>query len=197
MKKLTLLRVVCKDQSLVSGPGYLVMRQCYRVGRSSRCAYILSNLSVSRYHADLTPHDDCIHVKDLESRNGTFVDGQRIEEAEVKCGQTLSFGSAVFHIIGNDEDSDDGDYSNVSTYIVKAPQKMPTALEQLSDAQRRVLDLLLTGLAEKQVASRLDLSPHTVHNHVKEIYRKMDVNSRSELLALFLTGSKDGPKGAK
>ena len=40
----------------------------------------------------------------------------------------------------------------------------------LSPAQQRVLDLLTDGLAEKEIAVRLSLSPHTVHNDQRLIY---------------------------
>jgi DNA-binding CsgD family transcriptional regulator len=42
----------------------------------------------------------------------------------------------------------------------------------------------------RDIAARLEISPHTIHNHVKEIYRKMGVNSRPELLARFVSESK-------
>jgi DNA-binding CsgD family transcriptional regulator len=56
----------------------------------------------------------------------------------------------------------------------------------LSLGQRRVFDQLLAGLSEKQVAGNLQLSRHTVHAHVRDIYRLLGVRSRSELLARFL-----------
>jgi DNA-binding NarL/FixJ family response regulator len=79
--------------------------------------------------------------------------------------------------------------SEVSTYIVHVPAQ-PATIRDLSATQRRVLSALLKGMSEKAVASALDISPHTVHNHVKEIYRRMDVSTRSELLALFVGGGK-------
>jgi len=45
-----------------------------------------------------------------------------------------------------------------------------------------VLRGLLAGYSEKQIALRLNLSPHTVHDHVKLIYKRMGVTSRAELL---------------
>ena len=45
--------------------------------------------------------------------------------------------------------------------------------------------LLLEGLAEKQVAAALCLSPTTVHTHVQHIYRAVKVQSRAQLLALY------------
>jgi DNA-binding CsgD family transcriptional regulator len=53
---------------------------------------------------------------------------------------------------------------------------------RLSPRQRQVLALLQRGLGEKQVAAELDVSPHTVHDYVKAIYRQHGVSSRAELL---------------
>jgi len=52
----------------------------------------------------------------------------------------------------------------------------------------RVLEQLLPGHSEKQVAAQLGYSPHTVHTYVKAIYKHFGVNSRSELLAKVLGG---------
>jgi len=79
------------------------------------------------------------------------------------------------------------DLSELSThFIANKPSLRPPMLQHLSKAQLPVLELLLTGAKERQIATKLHLSPHTVHKHVMEIYRKMGVNSRSELLALFV-----------
>jgi DNA-binding NarL/FixJ family response regulator len=46
-----------------------------------------------------------------------------------------------------------------------------------------VLSLLQTGQSEKQIAADLEVSPHTVHDYVKALYRIHGVSSRSELMA--------------
>jgi DNA-binding CsgD family transcriptional regulator len=51
---------------------------------------------------------------------------------------------------------------------------------------RQTLELLLHGDGEKQIAGKLKLSQHTVHGYVKEVYRRFGVNSRAELLALWV-----------
>jgi DNA-binding CsgD family transcriptional regulator len=58
--------------------------------------------------------------------------------------------------------------------------------EPLSPRERQTLELLLTGHAEKQIASRLSISKHTVHVYVKSLYKRFDVNSRGELLARWV-----------
>ncbi len=59
---------------------------------------------------------------------------------------------------------------------------------------RSVLTCLLEGHAEKQVAARLGLSPHTVNRHVQRLYRLFDVHSRAELMSrcLSVTGPVPG-----
>lgn len=42
---------------------------------------------------------------------------------------------------------------------------------------------LLEGASEKQIALKLELSPHTVHNYVKALHQRFEVSSRGELLA--------------
>lgn len=52
----------------------------------------------------------------------------------------------------------------------------------VSDAQRPVLELLIQGLTEREIATRVFRSQHTVHDHVKGIYAAIGVRSRIELI---------------
>jgi DNA-binding CsgD family transcriptional regulator len=52
---------------------------------------------------------------------------------------------------------------------------------------RPVLQRLLAGDSEKQAARHLALSRHTIHRYANALYRAFRVNSRSELLAQFVT----------
>ena len=58
-----------------------------------------------------------------------------------------------------------------------------SSARRLPRRQRQVLELLQRGLGEKQIAAELDVSPHTVHDYVKALYRAHGVASRAELLA--------------
>ena len=62
----------------------------------------------------------------------------------------------------------------------------------LTPRGQAVLDLLLEGASEKQVAARLRISANTVHGHVKAIYREFGVSSRPELLVQALTSHSGG-----
>ena len=56
--------------------------------------------------------------------------------------------------------------------------------ESLTDAERRVVDLVALGLSNAQAASQLYLSRHTVDFHLRQIFRKLNIGSRVELARL-------------
>jgi DNA-binding NarL/FixJ family response regulator len=56
---------------------------------------------------------------------------------------------------------------------------------QLSAREREVLELLAQGYAYKEIASRLNLSAHTVDSHLRHIYDKLHVRSRGEAAAKY------------
>jgi DNA-binding NarL/FixJ family response regulator len=70
------------------------------------------------------------------------------------------------------------------TYAVlewPAPRTTPPPVPR---AQRAVLDLLLNGLSNAEIALRLGRSIHTVAHQVDTIFRRLGVGSRLELFAL-------------
>lgn len=68
------------------------------------------------------------------------------------------------------------------------PEDAPTdpRLEALQPRLRKVMQHLLQGDSEKQVAAKLGLSKHTVHEYVKMLYQQLGVNSRGELLSQWV-----------
>jgi DNA-binding NarL/FixJ family response regulator len=58
-------------------------------------------------------------------------------------------------------------------------------LGRLSKTERHVLDLLRSLLTERSIAEQMQRSPHTIHVHVKNIYRKLNISSRRQLLDYF------------
>jgi len=71
----------------------------FSIGRHSGNCLCLANATVSGYHAELSRTDQGVVLKDLNSTNGTFVNGRRLRGTALLCaGDVLQFGTAVFEI---------------------------------------------------------------------------------------------------
>jgi pSer/pThr/pTyr-binding forkhead associated (FHA) protein len=77
----------------------LEIRSVYRMGSKRDSDVLIPQKDVSRHHAMLRVHDGWFHVTDLKSKNGTFVNGQRVGECEIHCGDELCLSSARFVIL--------------------------------------------------------------------------------------------------
>ena len=59
----------------------------------------------------------------------------------------------------------------------------PTPAEDLSLREREVLRAVARGATHKEIAIALGMSPHTVHSHLKHIYKKLHAVGRAEAVA--------------
>ena len=62
------------------------------VGRATRADFIVDAPLVSRLHCRLTAGAAELEVLDLESTNGTFVNGERVARASLRSGDRLGVG---------------------------------------------------------------------------------------------------------
>ena len=63
------------------------------IGRATGADFIVDGALVSRVHCRVTATaDGSLEVKDLESTNGTFVNGRRIDTAQLASGDKLTVG---------------------------------------------------------------------------------------------------------
>jgi DNA-binding NarL/FixJ family response regulator len=60
-------------------------------------------------------------------------------------------------------------------------QKSDSALP-LTEREREIAKLVARGLRNKEIALHLNLSIHTVQNHLKNMYAKLEISSRTELV---------------
>lgn len=56
----------------------------------------------------------------------------------------------------------------------------------LSEREKEILQLMVTGLIKKEIADRLQLSVHTVDTYLRRIYEKLEVNTRTGAVAKAL-----------
>src|SRR5204862_5760011 len=72
-----------------------------RIGRAEDNDIVAPHASVSSYHGEITLTDSGIHIHDRGSTNGTHVNGQRVEEADIPWGGTFTLGNCRAVLVGD------------------------------------------------------------------------------------------------
>jgi DNA-binding CsgD family transcriptional regulator len=155
------------------------------LGRSSECDIVILDATVSRQHAEILVERGAVSIRDLGSRNGTYVDDEAArEKTPVRCGQRICLGSVLLML--DIRPAETVCESELETEPCQSGNGVVSSGAKLSPAQERVFRLLLKGLADKQIAKTLCISSKTVHQHVQAIFQSAGVHSRTELLAMVL-----------
>ncbi len=68
------------------------------IGRDPDNDWVLADTHASRRHVSLQPVADGVRVRDLGSRNGTFINGVRVVEGQLRLGGRLTVGQTEFRL---------------------------------------------------------------------------------------------------
>jgi len=99
------------------------------IGRLEDNAFQIAEPSVSSHHCELIQRGSDIVVKDLNSTNGTFVNGEKINESALKPGQILRLGLVEMRL-----------ESGTGTTAAPAPLKKPLEKTMVIGIQAQALD---------------------------------------------------------
>jgi len=163
-----------------------------RIGRGSDCEIMLNDPLCSRVHAVVFERDGTWHLRDEDSRNGTFVNDQKIKTAALGEGHHLRVGSTEFSFhqseaspTVNTETSHDVRQTVVRESPVDPRESGFRALATIQDPQQAQLLLLLYQLTIKLLGSA---DPVEVVRHALELlYAQTEAS-----LVGFLSVSDDG-----
>lgn len=107
------------------------------IGRQTGLPLADASPNMSRYHAELAQRGERLILRDLGSRNGTFVNRERIDgEREVVAGDIVHFADAEFRLGRRDFTGDTGPDSTGIFREHNLPRRFPASPEAL----RRLLD---------------------------------------------------------
>ncbi|QOJ00012.1 MAG: FHA domain-containing protein [Phycisphaeraceae bacterium] len=130
------------------------------IGRSSE-ALPLSDTTVSRRHAELTPDDGAWYIRDLQSQNGTFVNGVRIaQRTKLRPGDQVRTGATLF-VFGQTEVRD------ADVIRVLRPEQMDASIERTLQSNE---DSLVLSEPEPRAAAV---------DHLRVIYRLTTLTARA------------------
>src|SRR4051812_5118613 len=86
---------------------FSVTRDITVIGRREDCDLRIPLGDVSRKHCRMITDGDVIRVEDLGSSNGTYRNGERIQQTELTAGDTLQVGPVVFVVQVDGTPADD------------------------------------------------------------------------------------------
>ena len=118
------------------------------VGRSPTSDFPIIDPTISRRHAQILRQDDRILVRDLGSSNGTYVNGVRVESAELKPGDLVTFGKVQFRLEEMDRRSTPGRPANTTetttgSTIIRQRSVLDAQSFAADDKSRKTLATLL------------------------------------------------------
>ncbi len=113
------------------------------VGRREDCDLRIPLAEVSRKHCRIINENDTLRIEDLGSSNGTFVNGERAQEAAINAGDTVAIGPVTFVVQVNGVPADEEIQAagavnpNTDTSVSLSPESQEgddlEQLEQLPD----------------------------------------------------------------
>lgn len=83
---------------LPGGEQVPVLQVPFSIGRVPGNDLVLASFAVSRYHAEITRDDDGLVLRDMGSRNGIIMDGERHEKVRVRPGAVVTIGDVDLRV---------------------------------------------------------------------------------------------------
>jgi two-component system, NtrC family, sensor kinase len=113
-----------------------------RLGRDAVSDLRLHDTEVSRQHAQLRPHGRGFSIQDLESSNGTFVNGRRVSESPLATGDQIQVGGTLLLYTGPAEESDEDLAGSIDISATVADGHQSQIIRSISQEEgSRIFDL--------------------------------------------------------
>lgn len=97
------LKKIPKNKSgiiIIKGPNigdkFYLKKDKFSIGRSSDSDILLDDITVSRQHAVIEKYNEEFIMRDLGSLNGSYINGEIINESKLKNGDKLQIGKYIF-----------------------------------------------------------------------------------------------------
>ncbi len=137
------------------------------IGRSDSADLTLTDDGISRRHAKIAiSEDDIANLIDLDSTNGTFVNGTRVDMVILREGDRVQVGpEATLRFVYQTRDD-----------LEPVQEDIPLSKREIEVARH-----VAHGLTSQEVATELGISPRTVTTHLSNIYERLGLPGRAAL----------------
>jgi DNA-binding CsgD family transcriptional regulator len=167
------------------------------VGRAPDCDLRLAGGLVSRHHARFTCTDQELVVSDLESRNGVLVNQRRIHEpTHLTHADVVGIGLESLEVIDEQVLRHPPHLSTMPPATprgesdVDEPERQSTltaSVKILTDREREVLELIVLGHTQREIAQKLFVSVKTIETHRARVVEKLGCQTRAELVSYAIS----------
>lgn len=136
------------------------------VGTSRECDLVLSDPQVSRKHLRIVWKRKRAHLTDLESKNGSFHDGQRFSHIDLVFGDQITVGKCVLKLLPRENEvaGDDGlvDATTLGSLVgaTKPMRELYGFIDQVAPSNESVLIEGETGSGKELVAEEIHRRSH-------------------------------------
>lgn len=138
----------------------------FHIGRSPECELVLSVPAVSKVHAAVRIEDGRWWLIDLQSRNGTYVNGERITRVPLPASCHVEFGQGGARLwIGVGDEAPAPERTSERTFLQDAPEsvtQLVQRLEGLDDTKDVGAQTRIYGEALKRITTRRSRRYHVV-----------------------------------
>ena len=167
------------------------------VGRAADCALRLEGGMVSRHHARFYEGPEGLMVEDLGSRNGVLLNQRKIDGPTlVVHGDVIGIGLQSFEVVDelllklpeNLSTLPPASHPFAVSDVANSQQETVVArLDVLSARELEVLELIVLGHTQKEMADRLHVSVKTIETHRAHIVEKLGCHTRAELVSYAIS----------
>ena len=78
---------------------FWITEKAFSIGSDKQNNLTIDDTSIANQHAKIVFRGDVYFLKDLNSEHGTFINGQRITQKMINCGDTLSIGQVQLQVV--------------------------------------------------------------------------------------------------
>jgi DNA-binding NtrC family response regulator len=128
------------------------------VGRAPECDLVLTDDAVSWRHCSVEIGPAGVRVRDLDSHNGTFLDGSRIESATAEAGSRIQVGLITLRLVGASDEQDLATRGFAEFVGRSAP--MREVYERIREAATGRMPVLLLG----ETGTGKELAARAIHS---------------------------------
>lgn len=123
------------------------------IGRRHDCDLRIPLMSVSRRHCQLNRDEGVLKIRDLGSRNGTYLNGKRIDEAVIQAGDYIEVGPLKFVLQIDGEPKDIAEPELAAQVL---PQESASTSDSAADDFESFIELDELDSSEGESDSLLD-----------------------------------------